>query len=95
MMTPARFTMPGSLAAMLMAGLLLATSGAALARNSPRDHREGKRPGGRAEGGVTVNGQSTGATAAPTLSVGKGGYDGLHPGAGKGPGSGTTVRDHR
>lgn len=90
MTNPSRLITISGFAAMIVAGLLLAASDIAIAGSGPtvRDHRndDGKGPGHKGEGGVSVNGQSTKATKPPDVNLN---------GIDKGKTKGETIRDHR
>ena len=87
MTIPSRLTALSGFTAMIVAGLLLAAADIATA-GTVRDHRndDGKGPGHKGEGGVSVNGQSTKATKAPDVNLN---------GIDKGKSQGETIRDHR
>jgi hypothetical protein len=87
MTIPSRLTTLSGLAAMIVAGLLLAASNIATA-GTVRDHRndDDKGPGHKGEGGVSVNGQSTKATKAPDVNL---------KGIDKGKSNTYILRDHR
>ena len=90
MTIPSKLTTLSGLAAIIVAGLLLAAADIVIAGSEPkvRDHRGGKEHTGphSTEGGVSENGKVTTATKNPGVNL---------RGIDKGKSNTYTVRDHR